>query len=382
MKAIRVALIGQKFMGKAHTHGYTDLPIFFDPGVKIIKKILCAKTDVSEVAKRWGWEEAVMDWHQVVNRDDIDLVDIAASNNLHAPIAIAAAKAGKHVLCEKPLALTLEQAEAMVEAVEKAGVVNMIGFNYRKVPALALAKQLINEGGLGELYHFRGIYQQDWLINPDFPCTWRLRKEEAGFGSLGDLGIHVIDIARFLVGDISEVAGMSETFVTERPEPAFVDGLIAEPGEKMMKVDVDDATAFLARFKNRNTLGYFEMTRFGTGHRNQNKIEINGSRGTIIFDMEKMNELQLYKNEDSSNQQGFRTIQVGEGTHPFMQNWWPCGHIIGYGDTFVNQAYDLITAVRDGVKASPDFRDGLMAQRVVDAVDKSIKNRKWESVVY
>lgn len=380
MKEIRVALIGQKFMGKAHTHGYTDLPIFFDPGVKIVKKVLCAKSDPSETAQRWGWEEAVTDWHEVINRDDIDLVDIAASNNLHAPIAIAAAQAGKHVFCEKPLALSLEEAEAMVAAVEKAGVVNMIGFSYRRVPALVLAKQLIDEGELGEIHHFRGIYQQDWLINPDFPCAWRLRKEEAGFGSVGDLGIHVIDLARFLVGDISEVIGMSETFITERPEPAFVDGLNASPGEKMMKVDVDDATAFLARFKNRNTLGYFELTRYGTGHRNQNKIEINGSKGAIIFDMEKMNELQFYKISDLSNQQGFRTILVGEGTHPYMQNWWPCGHIIGYGDTFVNQAYDLVTAIRDGVKASPDFRDGLLAQRVVDAVVKSTESRRWEEI--
>jgi predicted dehydrogenase len=381
MKEIRVALIGHKFMGRAHTHGYTDLPIFFDPGVKVVKKVLCAnEADVNEVAKRWGWEEAVMDWHDVVKRDDIDLIDIAASNSLHAPIAIAAAHAGKHVFCEKPLALSLEQAEEMVKAVEEAGVVNMIGFNYRKVPALALAKQMISGGKLGEIYHFRGIYQQDWLISPNFPCTWRLQKDKAGFGSVGDLGIHVIDVARFLIGDISEVTGMAETFITDRPEPAFVDGLIAEPGEKMVKVDVDDATAFLARFKNRNTLGYFEMTRYGAGHRNQNRIEINGSKGTIIFDMEQMNELQLYKTDDSSWEQGFRRIQVGEGVHPYMQNWWPCGHIIGYGETFVNQAYDLIKAIQDGSKVSPDFRDGLMAQKVVDAVDKSTQNKKWEKV--
>ena len=217
-------------------------------------------------------------------------------------------------------------------------------------------------------------------LDPDFPRVWRLQKDKAGYGSLGDLGIHVIDIARHLVGDIDEITAMSETFINERPEPSFVDGLIAEAGEEMAKVDVDDATAFLARFKDKKTLGYFEMTRYGAGHRNQNKIEINGSKGTIIFDMEKMNELQLYKTDDPENMQGFRRIQVGESDHPYMSNWWPCGHIIGYGETFVNQAYDLIEAIKENKKVKPDFREGLKAQYVVDAVDKSSISRQWVKV--
>lgn len=383
MKEIRVGLIGHKFMGRAHTHAYTDLPIFFDTGVEVVKKIICSNEEsVIDISKRWHWEKYSLDWREVVQNVEVDLVDIAAPSAIHAQIAIAAAKAGKHIFCEKPLALNLKDAKAMVNAVEKADVVNMIGFNYRRVPAIALAKKLINDGEIGEIYHFRGIYQQGWLVDPNFPLAWRLRKEKAGYGSLGDLGAHVIDLARYLVGEIDEVLCTQETFITERPIPSFEDGLIAIPGEEQGKVDVDDAAAFLTHFKERKTMGYLEMTRYGTGHRNQNRIEINGSKGAIIFDMEKMNELEFYRVDDPSHIQGYRRIQVGEGVHPYMANWFPAGHIIGYGDTFVNQAYDLITAIKEGKKITPDFNDGLICQQILEAADKSVRTKKWEKVLF
>ena len=383
MKEIRVGLIGHKFMGRAHTHAYTDLPIFFDTDIEIVKKVICSNEEsVIDIAKRWNWQKHSLDWREVVQDPEVDLVDIAAPSAIHAQISIAAAEAGKHVFCEKPLALNLEDAKAMVNAVEKTGVVNMIGFNYRRVPAIALAKKLIADGEIGEIYHFRGIYQQAWLVDPNFPLAWRLRKEKAGYGSLGDLGAHVIDLARYLVGEIEEVLCTERTFIKERPKPIVEDGLVAIAGKEQGKVDVDDAAAFLAHFKNMETIGYLEMTRYGTGHRNQNRIEINGSKGAIIFDMEKMNELEFYRVDDPSHIQGYRRIQVGEGVHPYMANWFPAGHIIGYGDTFVNQAYDLITAIKEGKKITPDFNDGLICQQVLEAADKSSKSKKWEIVSF
>ena len=382
MKRINVGLIGHKFMGRAHTHGYTDLPIFFDIGIEVVKKMICAdEEDVKETGKRWGWEKAVLDWHDVIEDKEIDLVDIAAPSAIHAEVAIAAAKAGKHVFCEKPLALTIEDAEKMVDTVEKAGVVNMIGFNCRKVPALLLAKRLIDEGRIGEIYHFRGIYQQSWLCDPGFPLVWRLEKKAAGYGSIGDHGAHVADLARFLVGEIEEVCCSQKTFVTKRPIPAFSEGIVAAAGSEMGEVDVDDAASYLVRFKNMDTMGYIEATRYGMGHRNQNLIEINGSKGSIIFDMEKMNELEFYSNSDEAHVQGYRKIQVGEGVHPYMKNWWPAGHLIGYGDTFVNQAYDMITAIKEGKMVKPDFVDGLICQHILEAAVKSAATGCWEKVM-
>jgi len=378
MKKIHIGLIGHKFMGRAHTHGYTDLPIFFDTGVEVIKKTLCSnEKSVKTVATQWGFQNAVMDWREVIKDPEIDVIDIAAPSAIHAEVAIAAAQAGKHVFCEKPLALTLSDAKQMLDAVEKAKVVNCIGFNYRKVPALALAKRMIDEGTIGDVYHFRGIYQQDWLVNPSYPIVWRLQKKEAGYGSHGDMGAHVIDIARFLVGEIAAVSCVQETFITRRPVLAAADGLRAVAGREMGTVDVDDASMFLARFKGLKTLGYFEATRYGTGHKNQNRIEINGSKGSIIFDMEKMNELEYYNAEDPVDRQGFRRIQVGESCHDYMANWWPVGHLIGYGETFVNQAYDFICGIRDGKMVHPDFKDGYICQQVLDAADRSSKTGTW-----
>ncbi|HUI72594.1 MAG TPA: Gfo/Idh/MocA family oxidoreductase, partial [Spirochaetia bacterium] len=368
MKQINVGLIGHKFMGRAHTHAYTDLPLFFDTGIDVVKHTICADEDgVKAVAARWGWENWSTDWHELVESPEIDLIDIAAPSAIHSEVAIAACKAGKHVFCEKPLALRLEDAREMERAAREAGVVNMIGFNYRKVPALALAKKLIEAGELGELFHFRGVYQQGWLVDPGYPLVWRLRKKAAGYGSHGDLGAHVVDIARFLVGEIASVCCLQRTFVKRRPKPSFEDGLTAIAGNDMGDVDVDDASAFLAQFEGRQTMGYFEMTRYGTGHRNQNFIEINGSKGSLQFDMEKMNELEVYLTSDPAHLQGFRRVQVGEGEHPYLKAWWPAGHIIGYADTFVNQAFDLVCAIRDKSVASPDFADGVACQEVLEA---------------
>ena len=264
MDRIRVGLIGHKFMGRAHTHAYTDLPIFFDMGVEVVKRSLCSPEDSAEAAaRRWGWQKWVRDWRELVADPEIDLIDIAAPSRLHAEVSIASLRAGKHVFCEKPLALTIEDARRMADAAQSAGVVHMIGFNYRKVPALALAKKLIDAGEIGDIYHFRAIYQQGWLVDPGFPLAWRLRKSEAGYGSHGDLGAHVVDMARFLVGEITEVSCTQRTFITERPKPVLEDGLVAVAGTEKGTVDVDDASSMLLRFADRKTMGYIEVTRYG-----------------------------------------------------------------------------------------------------------------------
>jgi predicted dehydrogenase len=377
-RPLNVALIGHKFMGKAHTHAYTDLSIFFPLKRGITKKVLCSiGNDVGETASRWGWEEWETDWRNVVTREDIDIVDIAAPSVLHKEISILAAKAGKHIFCEKPLAMTLDDAREMVDVVKEAGVVNTIGFNYRKVPAIVLAKQLIDEGALGKIYHFRGLYSQDWLVDPNFPLAWRLRKKDAGAGSSWDLGAHVIDLARYLVGDIDEVVGQQSTFIKERPVAQMEDGLLAIAGESRGEVDVDDATSFLARFHN-DAMGLFEVTRFGTGHRNLNQIEIYGSEGGLIWEgFENMNNLKFYSRRDPAHIQGYRIIQVGEGVHPYVGNWFPAGHIIGFGETFVHEMLDFIEAINDKKEASPSFEDGLKVQEILAAVDCSVERRSW-----
>lgn len=378
---IRIGLIGHKFMGKAHTHGYTSLPIFFDPPLTPIKKVLCARSsEAREIAQRWGWEEYEPDWRRVVERDDVDLVDIAAPSTIHKEVAIAAARNGKHVFCEKPLALTLEDAREMLQAVSDAGVKHMIGFNYRRVPAIALAKSMIDAGELGELFHFRCCFQQGWLVDPNFPLVWRLRKKDAGYGTHGDLGAHIVDLARWLVGEFDEVVCLQTTFISERPLAAIEDGLFAVAGEGRGEVDVDDASLWLFRFAESQAVGTLEVTRYGTGHRCQNRIEVNGSKGSLIFDMERMNELQFYTAADAAHEQGFRLIQVGEDSHPYMANWWPAGHIIGYGDSFVNQAHDFITAIAEDRRPTPNFLDGLRCQEVLDAADRSARTRQWIKV--
>ncbi|MDD4518403.1 MAG: Gfo/Idh/MocA family oxidoreductase [Limnochordia bacterium] len=383
MGTLNIGLVGYKFMGKAHSHAFRDVSMFFDLPVKPVMKVLCGRDEksVAESARKFGWEEYVTSWEELVQRDDIDLIDITAPSNVHKEIVLAAAQNGKHIFCEKPLALTLEDAEQMLKAVTEAGVKHMIGFNYRRVPAIMLIKQMVDSGKLGQIYHFRGTYLQDYVIDPSFPLVWRLRKEIAGSGSLGDLGAHTIDLARWLVGDFHEVIGMSETFIKERPLPTEMTGLSAKSSldAEMGTVTVDDATAFLARFKN-GALGTFEATRFAAGHRNMNFFEINGSLGSVRFDFERMNEMEYYSTEDAEGYQGFRRIQTTEAVHPYMQAWWPAGHIIGYEHTFIHEMKDFIESIVEDRLPEPNFRDGVECQRVLHAVEKSIDNRTWVQI--
>ncbi len=381
MDAVRVGLVGYKFMGKAHSNAYNTAPKFFDCPVSPVMKALCGRDEagVKAAAENYGWESYETDWRKLIERDDIDLIDISAPSIVHRDIAVAAAEAGKHIFCEKPLAFTAAEGAEMLAAVEKAGVRHMMGFNYRRVPALALAKRLIDEGAVGRVFHLRATYLQDWLVDPEFPMNWRLRKAVAGSGSHGDLNAHLIDTARFLVGDIKKVVGMSETFIKERPAEGTSDGLTATAGEGTEKVELDDATLFLARMEG-GAVASFEATRFATGRKNHNRIEINGSEGSIVFCFEQMNELQLFSRNDPDHSQGFRTIIATEGGHPYMTAWWPPGHIIGYEHTFVHEVYDLLCSIAHESDCSPDFRDGLAVQRTLEAVDKSIDKGAWVDV--
>ncbi|MFS0639216.1 Gfo/Idh/MocA family oxidoreductase [Mesobacillus foraminis] len=380
MEKIKVGMVGYKFMGKAHSHAYRDLPLFFPESLRPEMKVICGRneSEVAKAAAQFGWEESTTDWKNLLEREDIDLIDINAPSDVHKEIAIAAAHAGKHIFCEKPLALTLRDSKEMLEAAESAGVKHMVGFNYRFAPAVLLAKKLVDEGRLGEIYHFRAFFLQDWLVDPNFPLAWRLQKEIAGSGSHGDLGAHLIDMAHYLVGDVAEVIGMNETFIKERPLPANMAGLSASgnaDGEKG-PVTVDDATLFLARFKN-GALGSFEATRFASGHRSTNSFEINGSKGSVIFDFERMNELQVYFNDDKEDVQGFRRVVATDPAHAFSEAWWPPGHTIGYEHTFIHEMVELMDALREDRQPVPNFRDGVKCQQVLEAVDLSIEKRQW-----
>ncbi|WP_010676824.1 Gfo/Idh/MocA family protein [Bacillus timonensis] len=383
MKKINVGMIGYKFMGKAHSHAYRDLPMFFPNTLHPEMKVICGRNlnGVAEAAKQFGWEEYTTDWRSLLQRDDIDLIDINAPSDVHKEIAIAAAQAGKHVFCEKPLALTLKDSREMLQVVNAAGVKHMIGFNYRFAPAVMLAKKLIDEGRLGDIYHFRAFFLQDWLIDPNFPLAWRLQKDIAGSGSHGDLGAHLIDMAHYLIGGIDEVIGMNETFIKERPIPTNMTGLSATGNKNAEKgeVTVDDATLFMARFAN-GALGTFEATRFASGHRSTNSFEINGSKGSVIFDFERMNELQVYFTDDREDVQGFRRVLATDPAHAFAENWWPPGHTIGYEHTFIHEIVELMESFREDRLPVPNFNDGVKCQEVLEAVEQSIETRQWIKV--
>ncbi|CAM4004782.1 Gfo/Idh/MocA family protein [Lederbergia lenta] len=380
MNSINIGMIGYKFMGKAHSHAYRDLPMFFPKSIRPEMKVICGRNPeaVAEAASQFGWEEHTTDWKELLKRDDIDLIDINAPSDAHKEIAMEAAKAGKHIFCEKPLALTLDDSREMLAAVEAAGVKHMVGFNYRFAPAVMLAKKLIDEGRLGDIYHFRAWFLQDWIMDPDFPLVWRLQKEVAGSGSHGDLGAHLIDMAHYLVGDMTEVIGMSETFIKERPIPEEMTGLSATSSKSSEKgpVTVDDATLFLARFSN-GALGSFEATRFAAGHRSTNSFEINGSKGSVIFDFERMNELQVYFTDDKEDVQGFRRVLATDAAHAYSEAWWPAGHTIGYEHTFIHSFVELMDAFREDRQPVPNFVDGVKCQQVLEAVDLSIEKRQW-----
>lgn len=385
IKKVRIGLVGYKFMGKAHSNAYIKMPMFFETKSVPVLKAICGRTEkaVVQATKKFGWESYEICWEKLLKRTDIDLVDITTPNSTHKDIVLAAAAEGKDILCEKPLAVSLEEAEEMLRAVQNAGVKHMVCFNYRKVPAIILAKRFIDEGKVGKIYHFRALYLQDWIVDPDFPLVWRLKKELAGSGAHGDLNSHLIDLARYLVGEFDQVIGIKETFIKKRPKVKATEKLTpkltAEAGKEMGKVTVDDTTLFLARFRN-GAVGSFEATRFAPGRKNYLHIEINGSKGSLLFELENMNELWFYSREDPESAQGFRRIQVTELNHPYMNAWWPPGHIIGYEHTFVHVVYDLMKAIDEDKNPSPSFVDGVECQRVLNGVEKSIQAGRWVKV--
>jgi predicted dehydrogenase len=367
---LRVAMIGCEFMGRAHANAWRQAPRFFDLPVEPVLQVVCARDGarVLRAAEQLGFAEHATDWRTLIRRPDVDVVDICTPGDSHAEIAIAAARAGKAILCEKPLANGVADAENMANAVRAAGVANMVCHNYRRVPAIALAKRLIDEGRLGVIRHYRGAYLQDWIVDPAFPRVWRLEKARAGSGALGDIGSHQVDLARHLVGEIAEVSGLLETFVTERPLPG---------GGGRGRVDVDDAALALLRFAN-GAIGSLEGTRFAPGRKNANRFEINGSRGSLAFDLERLNELELY--EEAGAQSGFRTVLATDPTHPYVAAWWPPGHVIGYEHSFVHTIADFASAIARGEAAAPSFADGLANQRVLAAIERSAASRRWEAV--
>ncbi|HUK82441.1 MAG TPA: Gfo/Idh/MocA family oxidoreductase [Verrucomicrobiae bacterium] len=371
-RTLNVGMIGYKFMGRAHSNAWLKADKFFDLKARPVMKVICGrdKAGVAGTAYRWGWEKFETDWREVVNDSTIDIVDITTPNDTHAEIAVAAAKAGKAILCEKPLALDVKQAKAMVDAVRKAGVVHMVCHNYRRIPAIVLAKKMIDAGDLGTIYHYRARYAQDWIVDPNFPLVWRLQSKIAGSGTHGDICAHIIDLGRYLIGEFTEVCGQMETFVKERP-------LVGEPNKKG-KVTVDDAVMFIGRFAN-GALANLEATRFALGRKNGIQIEINGSKGSVVFDFEDMNWLKYYNDADPTDRRGFRDILVtqGGGAHPYVGNWWPPGHIIGYEHTFVHTFADFVNAVVDRRSVQPTFEDGLANQIVLTSVEKSAHARRW-----
>lgn len=383
MTEINVALIGHQFMGKAHSNAYRQVSKFFPGKLEPRLKVICGKASKEELeatARQFGWEESDPDWRRVVERKDIDVVDISTPGFLHHPMAIAAAEAGKHLICEKPLANTLAEAKEMLRAVEKAGVKHYVNFNYRRVPAVALAKQLVADGRLGEIYHYHGAYLQDWIMDPQFPLVWRLEKKYAGSGALGDIGAHAADLAQFLNADITEVVGFMTTFIKERPLVDAGPGAWgAKGGRGKGKVTVDDETNFLARFKN-GSAGVFESTRFAGGRRNYNTLQIYGSKGSLAWNFERMNELGFFDRTEAGAEQGYKTILATEAAHPYVGAWWPPGHIIGYEHTFVHAIHDFLTCLEKDRMPTPNFRDGVKVQALLDAVERSAKSRRWEKV--
>lgn len=373
-----VGMVGYAFMGAAHSQGWRTAGHVFELPMRPVLAAICGRdrTAVEAAADRHGWAAAETDWRAMIARDDVQLVDICTPGDSHAEIAIAALEAGKHVLCEKPLANTVAEAEAMTEAAARGaarGQVAMVGFNYRKVPALTYARKLIAEGRLGTLRHVRATYLQDWLVDPASPLTWRLKKEHAGSGALGDLGAHIVDLAQYLAGELLVgVSAVSETFVRERPllaGPSGGLGGVAAAGETGT-VTVDDAALFTGRLAS-GALASFEATRMAAGRKNALRLEINGELGSLAFDLERLNELSFHDHTEPATTAGFRRILVTEPEHPYLEAWWPPGHALGYEHTFIHQARDAVRTIAEGTPPVPSFADGLQVQRVLAAVEES-----------
>jgi predicted dehydrogenase len=375
---LRVGLVGYAFMGTAHSQAWRTVNRVFDLPVRARMVAICGRDEakVAEAGARLGWAEHLTDWRALVAREDIDVVDVCTPGDSHAEIAMAALSAGKHVLCEKPLANTVEEARAMTDAAAAArlaGVRSVCGFNYRRVPAVAFMRQLVADGRLGTIRHVRAAYLQDWIVDPQFPLVWRLRREVAGSGALGDIGAHIIDLTQHVTGQrITGVSALTETFVKERPLPAASSGLSAVADSEYGPVTVDDAALFVARLDG-GAVATYEATRFATGRKNALRVEINGSLGSVAFDLERLNELEFYDATLPEPERGFRRILVTEPDHPYLSAWWPPGHILGYEHSFTHELRDFLAAVAAGEDPTPSFADALQVQLVLDAVERSAR---------
>ena len=385
-ETLGVGMVGYAFMGAAHSHAWRSAGRFFPLPLDIDMAVVCGRQEsgVAEARHRLGWREYETDWHRLLDRDDVNLVDVCTPGDTHAEIAIAALEAGKHVLCEKPLANTVAEAEAMAAAAASArerGVRSMVGFTYRRVPAIGLARRLVADGRIGTIRHVRAQYLQDWITDPEAPLSWRLQKDRAGSGALGDIGAHIVDLTQFIAGEqLTGVSAMLETFIKERPIPTEASGLSGVAGTERGEVTVDDAAIFLGRFDG-GALATFEATRFAAGRKNSIRIELNGSLGSLAFDFEDMNVLNFYDNTEESATAGFRRILVTEPVHPYVAAWWPPGHLLGYEHAFTHQVVDLVNALADGTDPAPSFADGLQVQRVLAAVEASAaKDSVWTEV--
>ncbi len=375
-KSLNIGLVGYGFMGRTHSNAFLQAGRFFDLPYQPVLKAVCARNPerVKAFAGNWGYESVETDWRKLIGRDDIDLIDIASPNDTHAEIAIAAAKAGKMVLCEKPLGRNASEARGMTDAVESAKVANMVWYNYRRVPAVMLLKHLIDEGRLGRIFHYRAKFLQDWTISEDLPQggegLWRLDVAVAGSGVTGDLLAHTIDTALWLNGPIAEVSAMTETFIKERKHNLT---------GRVQSVAIDDASAFLGRFEN-GSLATFEATRYARGHKALYTLEINGEHASAMWDLHDLHRIQFFDHRDEGRLRGWRSVHVSDGDHPYMKHWWVPGLQIGYEHTFIHQVADFLQALGEGKQAAPTFRDGLATDYVTDAVLGSAKNRRWEKV--
>jgi predicted dehydrogenase len=373
-KVLNVGIIGCGFMGRTHANGYSRVGNFFDLEYEPVLKAICDRNEekATEFANQWGFESIETDWKKLLARDDIDIVDICTPNNLHAEMAIAAAKAGKMIICEKPLAMNAAQGKTMVDAVEKAGVANLVSYNYRRIPAVTLAKNLIDQGKLGKIYHYRANFLQDWTISPELQQggdgLWRLDNSVAGSGVIGDLLAHCIDTAMWLNGGIKDVSAVTETFVKER---------IHSASGELQKVSIDDACIFHCHFDN-GSLGLFEATRYARGHKALYTFEINGEHASIRWDLHDLNKLEYFDHRDDSDVRGWRTIHVTDGDHPYMDKWWVPGLSIGYEHTFVHQVADFIKSMDGGKPCSPTFLEALETQKVCEAVLNSAASKSWQ----
>jgi predicted dehydrogenase len=371
MEQLSIGIVGYKFMGRAHSNAWKKATLFFDVPAELVLKAACGRHESSlkEFAKKWGWQETETDWQKLISRADIDIIDIALPQHLHYEIAIAAAKEGKHIFCEKPMAMNSQQAEEMLKVCEQNKVVHYLNHNYRRTPAIALAKKMIEEGFVGRIFHWRCAYQQDWIVDPEFPLTWQLRKETAQAGPHWDLNSHCVDLALFLVGRIKTVSALTANFVNERPlaNETTSGNLSAEAiVNKRGQVTVEDAALMMVEFEN-GAVGSFEASRFSAGRKNKLSFEIYGSKGSIAFDLERMNELQCFSLSAPEGQQGFKTILTTESSHPYAAHWWPAGHIIGYEHAFVHAVVDFVKAITDQTPIEPNFRDGLAIIKVLEA---------------